>query len=387
MQCPVNACRNCGGNGGVPFTDYIEAGRHAANNAKNKVGKSRKAPAGPGWIAKYLEKEFPECDKDTPVCSSCIEEHETKYSRKWEITSSSEVPLCAAGFWSCTEIKGLQHVELGDERAALQKSHGIYCAGAHIRLCCKHVRPQQRAAKKMEQQADAVTGTAGSASALTAGTADPHSNKRSNSGSTGQSPHRKRSSGGSGDGKDKTNSTDVGDRASKSGSAIGNQLNLLKQLQHAEKDSGATGHWLNTARLPRLESQNKELQQMNSTLQQSVQKLTSQVPKAGLRQDELTWKGGDGFPLTGTGRKDKSRAVTPALGFIHKLPTVDGNRQRGHEVIELMRSKLAPAADIRAEKEAKKEQRIHKTAFERTRALIRRLRGPAAGYTLFAGNR
>ena len=66
---------------------------------------------------------------------------------------------------------------------------------------------------------------------------------------------------------------------------------------------------------------------------------------------------------------------------------MDGNRQRGHEVIELMRSKLAPAADIRAEKEAKKEQRIHKTAFERTRALIRRLRGPAAGYTLFAGNR
>ena len=243
MQCPVNACRSCGGNGGVPFTDYIEAGRHAANNAKNKVGKSRKAPAGPGWIAKYLEKEFPECDKDTPVCSSCIEEHETKYSRKWEITSSSEVPLCAAGFWSCTEIKGLQHVELGDERAALQKSHGIYCAGAHIRLCCKHVLPQQRAAKKMEQQADAVTGTAGSASALTAGTADPHSNKRSNSGSTGQSPHRKRSSGGSGDGKDKTNSTDVGDRASKSGSAIGNQLNPLRHpSRHPLRDHPRRRH-------------------------------------------------------------------------------------------------------------------------------------------------
>jgi hypothetical protein len=86
---PVNACRVGGGSGGVPFTDYIEAGRDAATNAKNKANKTRKIPAGPGWIAKYLEKEFPDCDNDTPVCSPCIEEHETKYNRKWETTRSS----------------------------------------------------------------------------------------------------------------------------------------------------------------------------------------------------------------------------------------------------------------------------------------------------------
>ena len=388
MQCPANVCRICGEKEGVSLNEYIEAGRDAAQTARNKANKSKHAPQGPGWIATYLEKELSQCDKDTPVCSPCIEEHEIKYNRKWETTKASATPLCAAGFWSCTEKKGMQEVELGNERASLLTSHGIYCVGAHIQLCGTHLRAQQRAAKKMEQQTDAVTVTAGAASG-TAGTADPHSNKRSNSGSTGQSPDRKRGSEGSGDGKHNTNSTDTGNKAPapKPGSAIGDQLNKLKQLQRAETESSGVGNWLDKTRLPRLENQNKELQQMNSMLQQNVQKLKSQVPKAGLKQDELTWKGGGGFPLTATGRKDKSRAVTPALGFIHKLPTVDGNRQRGHEVIEIMRSKLAPPADIQAEKEAEKQQRIHKTAFERTRALIRRLRGPAAGYTLFARSR
>ena len=212
MQCPANVCRICGEKEGVSLNEYIEAGRDAAQTARNKANKSKHAPQGPGWIATYLEKELSQCDKDTPVCSPCIEEHEIKYNRKWETTKASATPLCAAGFWSCTEKKGMQEVELGNERASLLTSHGIYCVGAHIQLCGTHLRAQQRAAKKMEQQTDAVTVTAGAASG-TAGTADPHSNKRSNSGSTGQSPDRKRGSEGSGDGKHNTNSTDTGNKA------------------------------------------------------------------------------------------------------------------------------------------------------------------------------
>ena len=160
MQCPANVCRICGEKEGVSLNEYIEAGRDAAQTARNKANKSKHAPQGPGWIATYLEKELSQCDKDTPVCSPCIEEHEIKYNRKWETTKASATPLCAAGFWSCTEKKGMQEVELGNERASLLTSHGIYCVGAHIQLCGTHLRAQQRAAKKMEQQTDAVTVTA-----------------------------------------------------------------------------------------------------------------------------------------------------------------------------------------------------------------------------------
>jgi hypothetical protein len=66
----------------VSLNEYIEAERDAARTAKNKVNTSKHAAPGPGWIGKYLEKELPQCDKDTPFCSPCIEEHETKYSRK-----------------------------------------------------------------------------------------------------------------------------------------------------------------------------------------------------------------------------------------------------------------------------------------------------------------
>ena len=140
MQCPANVCRICGEKEGVSLNEYIEAGRDAAQTARNKANKSKHAPQGPGWIATYLEKELSQCDKDTPVCSPCIEEHEIKYNRKWETTKASATPLCAAGFWSCTEKKGMQEVELGNERASLLTSHGIYCVGAHIQLCGTHSR-------------------------------------------------------------------------------------------------------------------------------------------------------------------------------------------------------------------------------------------------------
>ena len=116
-------CGLCSERDAIPLRQYIEEGRAAAAAiAYTKYTRKKVAQApGPAWITSYLENQL-EHGLDTPICSACIAKHELKYSREVGSAGASEQLLCACGFWSCTNQKGLEVVDLGDERLLLHQA-------------------------------------------------------------------------------------------------------------------------------------------------------------------------------------------------------------------------------------------------------------------------
>jgi len=161
-------CGLCSERDAIPLRQYVEEGRTAAAAiAYTKYTKKKVAQApGPAWITSYLENQL-ENGLDTPICSACIAKHELKYSRVVGSAGASEQLLCACGFWSCTNQKGLEVVDLGDERLLLQQKCGVYACGDRVRMCSQHKRDQKRekqkldsgsSAKKIAGQSDALGG-------------------------------------------------------------------------------------------------------------------------------------------------------------------------------------------------------------------------------------
>jgi hypothetical protein len=96
-------CRLCDKHGGTPISEYTKAGTAASDNSRRLA--VRTPNKGPEWVAAYLDEKLADCcDVDTGVCDQCIAPHELHYSRKYKwVSTPNEMPLCAAGFWSCTK--------------------------------------------------------------------------------------------------------------------------------------------------------------------------------------------------------------------------------------------------------------------------------------------
>jgi hypothetical protein len=139
-------CELCKDEDGIPLCEYLDEGEKIGKEGTiYKVGKSFRCK-GREVVERYYLNELM-IEHDWPVCDYCFSDNERLYSRKWEISTNS-VPLCAAGFFSCTGLGGElvdmvepvgwpEHVFL-QRRDEFYKQEGVHCCGDRIILCENH---------------------------------------------------------------------------------------------------------------------------------------------------------------------------------------------------------------------------------------------------------
>jgi hypothetical protein len=140
-------CELCKEEDGQPLCEYLDEGEKigAQGHIYTQGTKSNRCK-GREVVERYYLNELM-IEHDWPVCEYCFADNERLYCRKWEIASNS-VPLCAAGFFSCTGLHG-EIVDMVDpvgwpedvflqRRDEFYKQEGVHCCGDRIILCEVH---------------------------------------------------------------------------------------------------------------------------------------------------------------------------------------------------------------------------------------------------------